>query len=103
MWRIGNHVTVWTVYYDTWVSIVKIWLRSGTFAHGFLIIPISLWLIWIRRTDYKNLQPQIKLAGYFVVLGCGLIWLLLGNQVTFKMMMPLGFLFLVVGETCGHA
>ena len=36
-------------YCDTVWSIVAIWERSDTFAHGFLIVPISAWLIWQRR------------------------------------------------------
>ena len=37
------------VYAETVASIVAIWMRSDTFAHGFIVAPISLWLIWRRR------------------------------------------------------
>ena len=36
------------VYAETVASIVAIWVRSDTFAHGFVVAPISLWLIWRR-------------------------------------------------------
>ena len=41
-------LTVIIVFYPTWSSIVAIWNRSETFAHGFLVVPISLWLVWMR-------------------------------------------------------
>ncbi len=31
--------------------MVAIWLRSDTFAHGFLILPICLWLVWRKRDE----------------------------------------------------
>jgi len=33
----------------TFMSMVDIWERSETFAHGYVILPISLWLIWRNR------------------------------------------------------
>jgi len=37
------------LFHDTAVAMVTIWNRSDTFAHAFLVPPISLWLIWRRR------------------------------------------------------
>ncbi|MBW6496311.1 MAG: archaeosortase/exosortase family protein, partial [Burkholderiaceae bacterium] len=37
------------VFHDTWATMVGMWLGSNTFTHGFLILPICLWLIWQRR------------------------------------------------------
>ena len=31
--------------------MVGIWWRSETFAHGFLVLPISLWLVWRQRGE----------------------------------------------------
>ena len=40
-------VLVWVVgwYFDTAREISSIWWRSDTFAHAFLVPPISLWLV----------------------------------------------------------
>ncbi len=38
-------------------SMVAIWARSETFAHGFVVAPISLWLIWRMR---DRLRPSIR-------------------------------------------
>ena len=42
-------VAVLAIHWSTVESIVAIWSRSETFAHGFLIVPIVLVLIWQRR------------------------------------------------------
>jgi len=109
------------IYYPTWLSIVAIWNRSETFAHGFLVAPISLWLVWIRRENYRNLYPSLSYIAIFVMLMCGFLWLVadlvdvlviqqwavvgilvsgiwavLGNHVTSKMLFPILFLFLMV-------
>src|SRR3954468_15611433 len=33
----------------TALSIAAIWERSETFAHGFIVIPMCLWLAWRQR------------------------------------------------------
>ena len=37
------------VYWQTAASIIAIWSRSETFAHGFIVVPLCLWLGWRRR------------------------------------------------------
>lgn len=109
------------IYYETWRSIVDIWIRSETFAHGFIIAPISLWLIWTRRSKLNHIEPEYAwLAIVFIVLN-GLIWLMadlinalvikqfavvglfisslwfyLGNRITYIIIFPLLFLYLMV-------
>ncbi len=39
-------------------SMVGIWARSDTFAHGYLVFPAVLWLIWRRRYDCLVMQPR---------------------------------------------
>ena len=47
-------VVLLLVYYQTTASVVAIWLRSETYAHDFLIVPIVLWLVWDRRLDLRG-------------------------------------------------
>lgn len=108
-------------FYPTWASIVSIWERSETFAHGYLVVPISLWLIWLRRENFRDLRPSFSWLAVFFVLGCGFLWLVadlvsvlvirqwavvgilvggiwavLGNRTAGQMLFPLLFLFLMV-------
>lgn len=106
---------------DSWSAMASIWYRSGTFAHGFLVVPASLWLLWIRRDSYRQLCPQPSYWGVLGVMIGGLLWLaanlvnvvvveqfalvfvlvcliwsILGNRVAVSMLFPLFFLFLMV-------
>ena len=63
-------------YSDTAQSIVYIWERSETFAHGFLIIPISVWMIWHRRHELAGIELQPNFIGLPVLAFAGFAWLL---------------------------
>ena len=49
------------VYQDALVGMEAIWSRSDTFAHGYFILPISLWLLWRDKTHLlaSTVQPSI--------------------------------------------
>lgn len=64
------------VYFATAQSIVSIWNESETFAHGYIILPISLWLIWKRRELIFQMRPQPCWLALFALAGCGFGWLL---------------------------
>ncbi|WP_207060977.1 exosortase A [Motiliproteus sp. SC1-56] len=53
---IGVGLVYIAVFGETLLSMATIWLRSDTYAHGALIAPISLWLIW-RRRDALRCTP----------------------------------------------
>jgi exosortase A len=46
------------LYRDTVMAMVDVWSRSDTFAHGWLVTPISLWLIWRQRARLALLAPR---------------------------------------------
>lgn len=56
--------------------MVSIWSRSDTFAHGFLVLPISLWLVWIKRDHLlmRNIRPAPWVAA--LLIPPSLLWLL---------------------------
>ena len=68
-------VLVLVCYGQTYLSMVEIWSRSDTFAHGFLIFPISLWLIWRRRQHLATLVPKPNLHGLWLLAMLGFVWL----------------------------
>jgi len=45
-------------YGGTAMSMVRTWWRSETFAHGFIVPPIVLWLIWRRRAELSRMLPE---------------------------------------------
>ena len=63
------------LYYGTGASMVSIWNSSETFAHGYAILPISLWLIWRRRDRFARIPavPYPPALLLLALLGAG--WL----------------------------
>ncbi|OYW39365.1 MAG: exosortase A [Hydrogenophilales bacterium 12-61-10] len=109
------------VFWPTFYSMAAVWERSETFAHGYLIFPISAWLVWRMRGELALLQPQPDLRGLIVMALAGLgwlladagsvnvaaqaafitlliaaVWTLLGWQVFRALLFPLMFLFFAV-------
>ncbi len=60
---------------ETATSTVSIWNRSETYAHGFLIFPISAYLIWIKRDKILAIAPSPSAWGVAALVGLGLLWL----------------------------
>ena len=113
--------TLLALFYQTTISMVSIWWRSETFAHGFFILPISLFLIWRLRDELSLMTPQPTYWGLPLMALLGFGWLLahfasvtvvqqlalvgmlqvavfslLGWQVTKKILFPLFFLLFAV-------
>jgi exosortase A len=105
----------------TFGAMVTIWSRSDTFAHGYLVAPISLWLIWRLKDPLAQLTPKPALRWVGVLVACAVMWLLgdvagvnamtqlaavgmlvsalvavLGTTVARAIAFPLAFLFFMV-------
>src|SRR3954470_24771370 len=63
------------IYAETAKSIVAIWRSSDTFAHGYLIVPITLILVWMRRREVAARAPRPDVLGLLVLAGAGFTWL----------------------------
>ena len=80
-WRVALPLTVAAIaiilatYWRTAESIVAIWWRSETFAHGFLIVPISIFLVWMRRREVAQIAPAPDALGLVIIALAGLTWL----------------------------
>ena len=118
---IAGLITLLALYWQTGWSMAWIWWRSETFAHGFMILPISLYLIWLKRDELARLQPKASLTGLaalavaaagwlaghlvevqvveqlaLVAMMIAVAWSLLGWAVVKTIMFPLGYLFFMV-------
>lgn len=114
-------VVLGTLYFSTGASMVEIWNRSETFAHAWVVPPISAWLVWRMRAELAGLTPRPALLWLLAQLPLGLLWLLgdiaaanaatqfalvgmgvalvpvlLGTAAAARMAFPLGFLFFAV-------
>jgi exosortase A len=108
------------LYWSTGAAIVSLW-HTSTFSHGFLIIPVGMYLIWMRRDRLRSLTPTptfwalpvLLLLSFgwllahlaaigvvqqfcFVAMVIALIWGVFGTAVARAMVMPLTFLLFAV-------
>ncbi len=109
------------LYLPTFEGMVAIWSRSDTFAHAFLVAPISSWLVWRRRAELAALTPRPQPLWLLPLAGAAFAWLLgdlagvnavvhfavtamlvlvvpavLGTAVARAITFPLAFLFFMV-------
>jgi len=106
---LGAVLVPFVAYFGTAASIVAIWQRSGTFAHGYVILPISAWLIWQRRAVLAQLPVRPCWPALVALALCGVGWTLglLGDvsivrQYAFALTIPLAVLA-VAGVTVARA
>ncbi len=67
---------VLVLFHDTAWSVVSTWQRSGTYAHGYLIIPIALWLAWDRRRIIAKMTPEPSRLALLFLIPVGFVWML---------------------------
>lgn len=82
------------VFWETAGSMVEIWHRSETFGHGFLVIPITLWLVWQRRRELAEVPLRPFWPGLVLVAASGFLWLL-GALADVSVVKQFAFIFTV--------
>ena len=118
---VATLLAILAIYRDTAKSIVAIWASSETFTHGYLIVPMTLALVWIKRREVAALAPRPDVLGFALLAGAGFTWLaaeaaqvqvlmqyalvamvpaavlaLAGRRVAWALAFPLAFLLLAV-------
>jgi exosortase A len=108
-------------YAATGRAMVDTWAHTETYAHGFVVAPISLWLVWRMRERLRAMAPRPSWSAVVLLAAAGFGWLLgqfggvnalsqasfvamlvltvpalLGVRVARALMFPLGFLFFAV-------
>src|SRR5215813_5667086 len=61
--------------YDTLTVLVSTWWNTTTYNHGFLILPISIYLIWVRRHEMATLIPEQEVLALVPLAGGAALWL----------------------------
>ena len=112
---------VLALYFPTTLSMVSIWERSETFAHGFVVFPIFLYLLWRQRATLATVERTRCLPALLGIAGAGAVWFigeqvnaiavsqmamiamipfavwaLLGTRIAAALCIPLAFLFFAV-------
>jgi exosortase A len=87
-------VALLVLYWGTAASMVSVWNSSETFAHGYIIAPISLWLIWRRREVFARIPAAPCWPALAVLAVCGAGWLL-ARAGEVQVVMQYAFVFMV--------
>lgn len=69
-------VVVIALFWTTSTQVVGVWNKSASFNHGFLILPICGYLIWLKRGALANLAPRPSGWGLCLMGVSGVGWIL---------------------------
>jgi exosortase A len=83
-------------YWPTAVSIEAIWSRAETFAHGYVVLPIVLWLVWRRRDVLATVSARPFWPALAAVAAAGFAWML-GSLAGVLGLEQFGLYFMLVG------
>jgi exosortase A len=117
----ASWIVVLYCFWDAVIAAVGVWRGSETFSHGFLVVPIVIYLIWSQRRQIISLVPWPNYWGLPILALLGSGWLLgqlasvmvvqqlavvamldvlvftvAGRRVTRVLLFPLCFLFFAV-------
>lgn len=100
-WRVALPVVLLTlaailvIFRETALAMAEVWMRSGTYAHGFIVPPISLWLIWRMREKVGVLAPRHCYPAVLLLAAAGCAWLL-GEVATVNVVPQFALIFMLV-------
>jgi exosortase A len=57
-------VGVIALFWQTAHTMVDVWAHSRTYAHGMLVLPATIYLVWCHRDGLLGLVPQSNRAGF---------------------------------------
>ena len=88
-------VVILVLFRETALAMASIWVRSDTYAHGFIVPPITLWLIWRIRSSLARLAPKPSYLAVFLFAGAGFAWFL-GELAAVNVIPQFALVFMLV-------
>ncbi len=109
------------MFFNTSQAMVHVWTVNQTFTHGYLVLPLVVWLLWQKKSQILAIKPQsepraflllvILLSGWLVGSAVDVnivqqfcmisiiitsVWIIAGRQVLRFVFLPLLFLYFAV-------
>lgn len=91
-------------YWASFQSMFAIWVSSETYAHGILILPLVLFLLWNKRSEFKKLTIHPEASGSIYIFLLSGIWFFsdllsidLLHQISAVLMLP-ALVFAILGR-----
>jgi exosortase A len=60
---------------DAAAGALRVWIVSPTFNHCFLVLPVSLFMIWHRRSTLGAVTFRPEWRGLAIIFAAGLLWM----------------------------
>ena len=94
------------LYQHTALYLISLWsqLEIGEYAHGYLVLAISIYLIFSHRQELSALSPRPEYRALFIVVGASMLWMV-SALVDVEMLQALALLLLIfalVWSTLGN-
>ena len=83
------------LFYQTTLAMAKVWWVNETFTHGFLIFPITLWLIWEKKDYLSKLYPAPEPLVLFITFLISCLWLI-SALIDVKVVMQLSMISIIL-------
>jgi exosortase A len=120
-WFAGLSALLMALFHDVAGAMVYTWWTNVTYNHGFFVLPISLWLMWLRRDTLRQMTPRQEPLALLALAVLGGGWLIgragdvlaveevalvgmltalfvfvFGRDISKRLVFPLAFLFFMV-------
>lgn len=72
---IGLLVSFIVAYFPVWKGLLAAWIGTEEYSHGFLIIPLSVYIVWTKKDDLSEISVMPSGWGLMIVILSLLIYL----------------------------
>lgn len=91
---IGIVLLTAALFWPTVASLMVSWQDTAmrTYTHGYLVVALSLWLLWRGRSRWADVSSGVSIPGFVLLIGLGFAWLVAyhaGLQFIHRALLPL--------------
>jgi exosortase A len=83
------------LFYQTTLAMAEVWWVNETFTHGFVIFPITLWLVWVKKEHLSKLYPAAEPLVLVITFLISCLWLI-SALVDVKVVMQLCMISMIL-------
>ena len=88
-------ITFVLVFLPVWGWLINIWSNSDDYSHGFFILPISLYIIWMKKDELADIETNPSLIGLALMI-ISLLLYILGQYGSILTLSPITMIFFII-------
>jgi exosortase len=69
-------------YWTTWAELISIWVTQPDYSHGFLVVPLALGFLWLRR-DLRPLDTHPAMTAGLMIMFLSVVVRIVGLRYSF--------------------